>query len=135
MLHFPSALSNVNVMKRKDRSVLILFLVCGVAILLLAVVLWPKPAAPDFFDQRNWILLHRLEKSPVISCSYSFTPDGRHFAAACGDGMVRIYQTDTGEVIKTWPAGHHPLYHASYSPDGRYLSTDGKHPELKLWDG
>ena len=71
----------------------------------------------------------------------SFSPDGKHFALACEDKCVRIYDWPSGKE-RTLLQGHKDrVWATAYAPDGKMLAaccgkwgeiTDTA--EIKLWD-
>jgi len=64
----------------------------------------------------------------------AFSPDGKHLAAACSDGLVRVFDVETGKLITTSAKEHsETAYSVAYSPDGKKLLTVGK-DAVKVWD-
>ncbi|MEW4526710.1 WD40 repeat domain-containing protein [Maioricimonas sp. JC845] len=59
----------------------------------------------------------RFARLPVAPLSVAWTPDGRHVAAGCRDGRVRVIDPDTVEVVEehvagsghVWSLAAHPL--------------------------
>lgn len=63
-----------------------------------------------------------------------FHPDGDHFAAAFGDGSVRIYKMSSDELVREIGGAHEGGCGAvSYAPDGQMLATCGADRKIKLW--
>lgn len=64
----------------------------------------------------------------------AFSPDGKHLAAACSDGLVRVFDVETGKLIISSAKEHtEAAYSVAYSPDGKKLLTVGK-DAVKVWD-
>jgi WD40 repeat protein/tetratricopeptide (TPR) repeat protein len=68
----------------------------------------------------------------------SFSPDGQRLAGACDDGSVRVWETDTGHEVLSFPG----VYRATvgggcvrFSPDSRWLACASSTSRmLRLWD-
>jgi len=57
--------------------------------------------------------------------SLAMHPDGRLAATGGVGGIVRLFDLDTGELVRTWP-GHVGWVDAmKFSPDGRFLASTG----------
>ena len=59
-------------------------------------------------------------------------PDGAHVIAAHADGRVTLLSTEADSEMVL----HHSsfVYHAMFSPDGKYVVSGGWKGEVKLWD-
>ncbi|MBI3860935.1 MAG: protein kinase [Planctomycetia bacterium] len=67
----------------------------------------------------------------------AFSPDGRTFAAAAGDGLIHFYDPSTGaERSGTWPRIASMASRLSFSCDGRRIAADtGQSVTIWLIDG
>ena len=63
-----------------------------------------------------------------------YSPDGGMLAAACGDDTVRIWNTQTGELVHTLRGMSDGLKGVAFSPDGRTMVLNRYQPELMLWN-
>lgn len=63
----------------------------------------------------------------------SFSPDGKHLAAACSDGVLRVFDVATGKAVVAAKEHKEELFGVAYSPDGKKLLTVGK-DAIKVWD-
>lgn len=52
----------------------------------------------------------------------AFSPDGRWFATAGDDGIARIWETKTGQEVKSFKHNQE-VWDVDFSPDGRWLAT------------
>jgi len=73
--------------------------------------------------------------------SLAISPDSRLVAAATGDGVVRLWAVDSGELVGEVKAhqavntlhSYSDFVSAAFSPDGRILATSGIDHRVILW--
>ncbi len=75
--------------------------------------------------------------------SVAFSPDGKkvitaggasHSGKGEGDCTLRLWDTQTGELIRSY-VGHNKQVNAvAYSPDGRYIASGSNDGSVRLWD-
>ncbi|NQT35281.1 hypothetical protein HQ587_08830 [bacterium] len=71
--------------------------------------------------------------SPVLSVAYS--PQGNIIVAGCGDYIVRIYNSITGELLQILSDLHtHPVISAAYSPDSSRFATGDQGGIINVWN-
>lgn len=76
---------------------------------------------------------HRTGHEKVVS-TVAYSPDGRRLASAGWDGMVKVYDPATGDVVHTLK-GHNDWVEAiAFSPDGRQLASASRAAGVVLWD-
>eukprot|EP00736_Rhodelphis_marinus_P008818 Rmarinus@m.21807 len=97
------------------------------------------------FDTKQWTLRCRFRTHPVFAWFNVFSPDGRTIAAACSDGVIRMYDATniplTGNPV---PVPREPIRHlhghattvksVGYSRDGRYLVSGSDDKSVRVWD-
>ncbi|MBE9059879.1 caspase family protein [cf. Phormidesmis sp. LEGE 11477] len=99
-----------------------------------------------FHPQRPWLITTDLESIKLWSYrgelirafeqhawSAVFTPDGRQIVAAGDDGQVGVWNVETGDRARLWPADRQRLWNLTLSPDGRQIATAGEDGIVKLW--
>ncbi|MEM6752517.1 MAG: WD40 repeat domain-containing protein, partial [Cyanobacteria bacterium P01_C01_bin.38] len=64
----------------------------------------------------------------------SFSPDGKMLASASGDNSVKLWDTNTGKLIKTLTGHTNFVNGVSFSPDGKMLASASADNSVKLWD-
>jgi serine/threonine protein kinase len=62
----------------------------------------------------------------------AFSPNGKLIASCGHDGTARLWNADTGELLKTLRDGAHWIVSVEFSPDGTALATGGR--QVSLWD-
>jgi WD40 repeat protein len=68
--------------------------------------------------------------SRILALAYS--PNGKVLAAAGGDDPVRLWNTETGQEIRTLPETW--VHALAFSPDGRFLAAAGGFKDIRVWD-
>lgn len=63
----------------------------------------------------------------------AYAPDGHSLAAADRDGLLRIWDAASGELIQTIQAHQKSASGVAYSPDGALLATAGYDAMARLW--
>jgi len=73
----------------------------------------------------------RGHQAPIFSVAYS--RDGATLLSAGQDGHVRVFDTDSDELLYAWKAQDDWIYTLAFSPGGDLLATGDWSGALRLW--
>jgi WD40 repeat protein len=73
-----------------------------------------------------------LPNFSVLSLAWS--PDGTRIAATCGHNVIRVWNTETGQLVSTQRGGSEWVHHIAWSPDSRYLAVAQSDHKARVWD-
>jgi WD40 repeat protein len=75
-----------------------------------------------------------LRGGPSTVSAVAVSPGGRHVVTGSGDGTVKVWDVDTGEITLTL-RGHTPgVKCVAVSPDGRRVASGSSDGAVKVWD-
>ena len=103
-----------------------------------------KLAAGDLEEAKVWsvagngelALLHNFDNHNNIVHAVAFAPDNTQLATGSYDGKIGLFDLESGEgeLFEAHPLGN-GVASVSFSLDGKYLYSDGKHDFMvKRWD-
>ncbi|MDP8238596.1 MAG: WD40 repeat domain-containing protein [Candidatus Hatepunaea meridiana] len=81
----------------------------------------------DIYLINEW----KVHKGNTIH-SVAYSPDGKWLATGGDDYTIRIYSTDTWELVHTLKGHSYWVFSVCFSPDGSTLAS-GSWKEIKLW--
>ena len=64
----------------------------------------------------------------------ALSPDGHHLLTASSDGVVRVWEVETGVLVKMYDWQIGPIRAATFSPDGLLCAAAGTRGQLVIWD-
>jgi WD40 repeat protein len=92
--------------------------------------------AVQMWDIATGQLLYMLEEQAGVVHKVLFSPDGQLLATWSDDGLVRLWQANTGELLFSQPANH-----IAFHPNGRLLAinvgdvyVEESEASVQLWD-
>lgn len=73
------------------------------------------------------------QAGPEVLC-LAFSPDGRWLLSGCSDGRIRVWDTESREVVGTWEGHTGPVQGLRFHPDGTRVVSAGRDPVARVWD-
>lgn len=80
------------------------------------------------------VLTHTIDLGVSGSYSLDFSPDGSKVAMDGSDGVVRIYNVETGSLLFSVNASASAIRSVDWSPNGAFIATGGQDGTARLWD-
>lgn len=65
--------------------------------------------------------------------SVAFSPDGALLAAGCGDGVVRIWDANNGQLLQELTGHYGPVNSVAFAADGTYLVSGSADHRVWIW--
>ena len=71
-----------------------------------------------------------------MSCSVSFSSDGRYVASGSEDQTVKIWEIQTNKCLSTLQGHTSSVCSVSFSSDGRYVASGSGYGDktVKIWE-
>jgi WD40 repeat protein len=77
--------------------------------------------------------VRRLELPETGAQSLAFSPDGGSLLTGGQDGVVRLWDTTSGEQVRRFAGHSGPVEAVAWTPDGKTVLSFGR-PSLRVWD-
>jgi WD40 repeat protein len=88
----------------------------------------------DLFDTESGELLIKFFGEGYVSVSsVSFTPDGTILASGCSDGIVRLWNVQTGDLVMKLEGHLKGVSNVEFSSDGTLLASGSSDGTIRLW--
>lgn len=85
-------------------------------------------------NARDVELLNEFQGAPLTSYGMTIAPNGEEVAVFGADGVVRVFDVETGEELRSMAGHTGPGYGLAYSPDGAWLASGGEDYRLFMWE-
>jgi eukaryotic-like serine/threonine-protein kinase len=92
-----------------------------------------KPSAAFVWDATTGRELLSLTHSKGVR-SAAISPDGRRIVTGCNDGVARIWDAASGELLLALNGHTKALLSVAFSPDGHRILTGSWDDTAKVWD-
>ena len=80
------------------------------------------------------VLIHTIDLGVSGSFSLDFSPDGSKVAMDGSDGVVRVYDVNSGNLLVSVNASSSAIRSVDWSPNGAFIATGGQDGTARLWD-
>ena len=64
----------------------------------------------------------------------AYSPDGAYLASGSNDNTIKIWEVETGRLLRTLIGHTDDVYSVSYSPDGKYITSGSRDETIKIWE-
>ena len=81
---------------------------------------------------RSWTIETRMPRGGILAVAYR--PDGRLLATAGEDGVIRLLDPQSGQLVRAFVGHVSQITHLAWSPDGRTLASASWDSTVRLWD-
>ena len=88
----------------------------------------------DSLNQSNQIPDKILKGHHDNIWSIALNPDGTKIVSGSSDRTIKIWNSQTGECLKTLTGHNRPVLSVVFSPDGNTIASCGGHSIIKLWN-
>ena len=66
--------------------------------------------------------------------SVPFSPDGQVLASCSYDGIIRLWDVSTTELLHTLRGHTAGVYSVAFSPEGKFIASGSRDGTVLLWD-
>jgi WD40 repeat protein len=82
----------------------------------------------------TWKCVHTIKGHSNGVYSVAISPDGQTLASCGEDNTVKIWNLNTGELLRTIPGHSDEIYSVTFSPNGQLLASSSGDKTVKLWN-
>lgn len=93
-----------------------------------------RPRTLLLLDSDTLDTVREIDGVPEGQLALGFSPDGRRFATGGADGVLHVFDTQTGEPLATMSGHGAEILAIAFSPDGSRLASAGLDRVIRIWD-
>jgi WD40 repeat protein len=71
---------------------------------------------------------------PSKTISIALSPNGQRLAAGAADGSVRLWDSQTGKLVRTLRGHRDEVLSVAFSPDGKELLSGSRDGDARIWN-
>jgi WD40 repeat protein len=94
---------------------------------------WLAESGSDAARARSTPAAGRYAEATVGVRAVAFSPDDATLAAACSDGVIRLWDVASGDLCRTLSGHLGSVNRLAFAPDGRTLASLGDDHMINLW--
>lgn len=83
-------------------------------------------------QKKNYSIL--LESHRSVINTLCFSPDGQWLASGDAEGQVKLWQTATGQLYRSWQEDRQDIFALNFSPNAQWLAAAGAGGSLRIWE-
>lgn len=85
--------------------------------------------------ERRWTsLVQTLAGHSSRVNAVTFSPDGKRILSGDGNGVLKLWDTTTGDLKKTLPAHTEPITAVAFSPDNSSFASGSFNEAIRIWN-
>jgi WD40 repeat protein len=85
------------------------------------------------WDVTSRSVLHTIEHDAGVR-TVAFSPDSSQLLTVADDGILRLWDTNSGELVQQLVGHTSGVLFVDFSPNGRYIVSSGRDDNLFVWD-
>src|SRR5260370_27468251 len=82
----------------------------------------------------GFTLRHALRGHSDAIFRIAWSPDGRVLASGSHDNTIRLWDGQTGQLLRTLRSHTKSVFSVAWSPDGEALASGSNDETIRLWD-
>jgi len=93
---------------------------------------WNDSAYVGYGISNPEVVVNSMHSGSIESIAYS--PDGTYLATASRDKTIKLWEVETGRLLRTLTGHTKSVSAVCCSPDGKYIASGSDDETIKIWD-